>query len=108
MANNDDGSRINRQLTRKHYYYIIHHIGNTYREGSELAMSLAEIFRNEDKAEDRAALSNTTVELIAKFSAPIPENMKNKLHQQEISTLVSLIKQIDEFQTIEEINQYLK
>ncbi|MFD1387147.1 hypothetical protein ACFQ4Z_10030 [Oceanobacillus oncorhynchi subsp. oncorhynchi] len=71
-------------------------------------MSLAEIFRNEGKAEDRSALANTTVELITKFSIPIPEDWKNKLHQQEISTLGSLIKQVDEFQTTEEINQYLK
>jgi len=108
-SKNDDGFRVNRQLTKKHYYDIIHHIRNTYREKSKLAISLTEIFRNEGKAEGRAALANTPVELIAKFSAPIPEDMKNKLHQQqEISTLASFIKQIDEFQSIGEINQYLK
>ncbi|WP_339179604.1 hypothetical protein [Oceanobacillus sp. FSL W7-1293] len=81
MANNDDGSRINRQLTRKHYYYIIHHIGNTYREGSELAMSLAEIFRNEGKTEGKTALTNTAIRLITKFVAPPSEDIKQKIHK---------------------------
>ncbi|WP_080873154.1 hypothetical protein [Oceanobacillus timonensis] len=71
-------------------------------------MSLAEIFRNEGKEEGKEALANTAVALITKFVAPISEDLEDKLRQQEISTLESLIKQVDEFQNLEEIKQYLK
>ncbi len=33
--------------SKKYYYDIINHAGNTYKEVNELAMTLAEIFRNE-------------------------------------------------------------
>ncbi|MBM7601482.1 putative transposase/invertase (TIGR01784 family) [Virgibacillus halotolerans] len=102
----------NQHLTKMEYYDIIEHVGNTSREGSEMTMSLAEIFRNEGIEEGlqkgKAALANTAIELITKFIAPISEEMKNKLREQEINTLEALIKQIDEFQTIEEVKQYLK
>ncbi|WP_227994875.1 Rpn family recombination-promoting nuclease/putative transposase [Oceanobacillus sp. CFH 90083] len=108
--------RVNRRLTKKHYYDIINHAGNTYKEGSELAMTLAEIFRNEGmeeglkkgKAEGKAALANTAIRLITKFVAPLSEDIKKKIHKQEISTLETMMEHIDELETIEDVKQYLK
>ncbi len=113
--------RVHRHLTKNQYYDIINHIGNTYQEGSELAMTLAEIFRNEGKAEGRAegkeegrvegqtdALSNTAIRLITKFAAPLSEGIKTKICEQEISTLETIMDHIDEFETIEDFKQYLK
>ncbi|WP_268239075.1 Rpn family recombination-promoting nuclease/putative transposase [Oceanobacillus neutriphilus] len=96
--------RVHRHLTKNQYYDIIKHIGNTYQEGSELAMTLAEIFRNEGKEAGRAegkeegraegkeegraegkvegqtdALSNTAIRLITKFVAPLSESIKAKI-----------------------------
>lgn len=115
-SKNDDGFRVNRQLTKKYYYDIIHHIGNTYREGSELAMSLAEIFRNEGKeeglkkgkVEGKTALANTAIRLITKFVAPPSEDIKQKIYKQEISTLETMMDHIDEFETTEDVKRYLK
>ncbi len=97
--------RVQRHLTKKQFYDIIDHIGNTHQEGSELTMTLAEIFRNEGKEE---ALANTTIRLITKFAAPPSEEIKKKIHEQEISTLEAIIDHIDELETIEDVKQYLK
>lgn len=99
------------------YFLFEHKRENTYQEGSELAMTLAEIFRNEGKEEGRAegkeegkaeALANTAIRLIAKFVARPSEDIKKKIHDQEISTLETIIDHIDEFKTIEDVKQYLK
>lgn len=104
--------RVHRHLTKKQYYDIINHIENTYQEGSELAMTLAEIFRNEGKeegrAEGRAVLANTAIRLITKFVAPPSEDIKKKIHEQEINTLETIIDHIDELETTEDVKQYLK
>ncbi|WP_245833185.1 Rpn family recombination-promoting nuclease/putative transposase [Oceanobacillus timonensis] len=109
--------RVNRQLTKEQYYDIIDHIESNYQEGSELAMTLAEIFRNEGKEEGREegkaegkaeALANTTIRLITKFVAPLSEDIKKQIHEQEISTLETIIDHIDELETIEDVKQYLK
>ncbi|GAA0317277.1 hypothetical protein GCM10008931_05980 [Oceanobacillus oncorhynchi subsp. oncorhynchi] len=101
--------RVQRHLTKKQFYDIIDHIGNTYQEGSELTMTLAEIFRNEGKEEGRAeGIANTTIRLITKFVAPPSEDIKKKIHEQEISTLEAIIDHIDELETIEDVKQYLK
>ena len=101
--------RAHRHLTKKQYYDLINHIENTYQEGSELAMTLAEIFRNEGKEEGKAeGIANTTIRLITKFVAPPAEDVKKKVHEQEISTLETIIDHIDEFETIEDVKQYLK
>ncbi len=104
--------RVNQRLTKKHYYDIINHIGNTYQEGSKLIMTLAEIFLNEGKeegrAEAKAVLANTAIRLITKFVAPLSEDIKKKIHEQEISTLETMMEHIDELETIEDVKQYLK
>ena len=121
--------RVQRHLTKKQFYDIIDHIGNTYQEGSELTMTLAEIFRNEGKEEGRAegkaegkaegraegivegkaeALANTTIRLITKFVTPPSEDIKKKIYEQEISTLEAIVDHIDELETIEDVKQYLK
>ena len=97
--------RVQRHLTKKQYYDIIDHIGNTYQEGSELTMTLAEIFRNEGKEE---ALANTAIRLVTKFVAPPSEDIKKKIYEQEISTLETIIDHIDELEAIEDVKQYLK
>lgn len=53
-------------------YEIIEHVENTYSEGSEMAMSLTEIFRNDGKEEGATkALAKKTIRLITKFAAPL-------------------------------------
>ncbi|WP_080873722.1 hypothetical protein [Oceanobacillus timonensis] len=72
-------------------------------------MTLAEIFRNEGKEEGKAeALANTTIRLITKFVAPLAEDIKKQIYEQEISTLEIIIDHIDELETIEDVKQYLK
>ncbi|GGP17073.1 Rpn family recombination-promoting nuclease/putative transposase [Oceanobacillus neutriphilus] len=101
--------RVHHHLTKKQYYDIIKHIENSYQEGSELAMTLAEIFRNEGKEEGKIeGIANTTIRLITKFVAPPSEDIKKKVHEQEISTLETIIDHIDELETIEDVKQYLK
>ena len=54
------------------------------------------------------ALAKTAIKLIAKYVAPISEDLKKKLYQQEIDTLDLIIDRIDEFKTIEEVERLLK
>jgi len=88
-------------------------------------MTLAEIFRNEGKEEGRMegkaegiaegknkgiaeALANTAIRLITKFVAAPSEDIKKKIHEQEISTLEAIVDHIDELKTIEDVKQYLE
>ncbi|WP_339237577.1 hypothetical protein [Oceanobacillus sp. FSL W7-1281] len=53
-------------------------------------------------------IANTTIRLITKFVAPPSEDIKKKIHEQEISTLEAIVDHIDELKTIEDVKQYLK
>lgn len=68
-----------------------------------------EVGKIEGKMEGKTeVLADVAIRLITKFVAPIPENMKELVQQQEISTLESIIDNIDGFKNIEEIKKYLK
>ncbi|WP_058309071.1 RpnC/YadD family protein [Gracilibacillus massiliensis] len=88
-------------------------------------MSLAELFRDEGRQEGRQegrkqgrqegklegkteALANTTIRLITKFVAPVPEDLQQAIYEQDNETLESIIDQIDKFNTIDQIKQYMK
>lgn len=65
--------------------------------------------KREGKIEGKTeALADVAIRLITKFIAPFPENMKEKILQQEIATLESIIDHIDDFKNLEEVRQYLK
>lgn len=100
------------ELTNEDFHDIIEHVGKTYPEGSELVMTLAERFQEKGRKQGieqgRSALAKAAIKLITKYVAPPSEDVKEKLFQQEISTLENIIEHVDEYNTIEEVNRNLK
>lgn len=103
---------LDRQLTKKDFHDIIEYVEGTYFERSEMVMSLAELFRDEGRQQGKLegkteALANTTIRLITKFVAPVPEELQQAIYKQDNETLESIIDQIDAFTTIDQIKQYM-
>lgn len=97
------------ELTNDDFHDITEHVEKTYPEESELVMTLAERFQEMRRKQGiEQGIAKTAIKLIAKYVAPVPEDLKNKIYQQEIDTLDLIIDRIDEFKTIEEVERLLK
>ncbi|WP_194287444.1 RpnC/YadD family protein [Gracilibacillus oryzae] len=116
---------IDHQLTKEDFHDMIKYVESSYSEGSEVVMTLAEIFRDEGKREGKQegkregmqeglakgktqALASTVIRLITKFVAPVPEDLNQQIQKQDADTLEAIIDHIDEFNTINQVKQYLK
>ena len=95
----------NRQLTKDKFHDMITYVEDNYSEGSDRVMTLAEIFREEGM---QKAQVKTSIQLITKFVAPVSEDFKKKIQQQELPTLETIIMNIDEWKSLEEIEKILK
>ncbi|GAE94818.1 hypothetical protein JCM21714_4012 [Gracilibacillus boraciitolerans JCM 21714] len=100
-------------LTETDIHDIIDHVEKTFPEGSDIVMTLAERLEQKGKEEGKKegatnALVKTSVRLIEKYIAPVPNDIVQQLKQQDISTLETIIENVYEHKTLEEIKQYLK
>ncbi|GAE95255.1 hypothetical protein JCM21714_4474 [Gracilibacillus boraciitolerans JCM 21714] len=104
-------------LTETDIHDIIDHVEKTFPEGSDIVMTLAERLEQKGKEEGikegkregaTNALVKTSVRLIEKYIAPVPNDIVQQLKQQHISTLEKIIENVYEHKTLEEIKQYLK
>ncbi|WP_231735285.1 Rpn family recombination-promoting nuclease/putative transposase [Gracilibacillus massiliensis] len=124
---------LDRQLTKADFHDMIKYVESSYSEGSEMVMTLADLFRDEGKREGKKegmqegiqegmhkgiqeglakgkaqALASTVIRLLTKFVAPVPEELNQQIQKQDPETLEAIIEHIDEFDTLEQVKQYLK
>lgn len=103
-------------LTKKDMSKIIDKIENTYPEGSEVVMTLAEQLRAEGKVEGIAegiekgieeALVKTVTKLLTKKFGTLPEEFKTRIYKLDTVTLEVIIEDIFEYKSLEDVKKYL-
>lgn len=100
-------------LTKKDIKEIINKIENTYPEGSEAIMTLAEKFREEGKEEGiiegrQKERLNTTMKLLTKRFGALPEGIRMGISKLDSITLEVIIDGIFEYQSLEDVKKYIK
>jgi flagellar biosynthesis/type III secretory pathway protein FliH len=114
-----------RDLTKKDMEQIARQIETTFPEGSEVAMTLADILREEGMQEGlekgikeglekgrqegaSQALAKTALnQLTEKFGA-LPEHLKENIRQADLATLENILQNIFKYQSLDEVKKFLK
>lgn len=106
-----------RDLTKKDMEQIVRQIETTFPEGSEVAMTLADILREEGMQEGlekgrqegaSQALAKTALnQLTEKFGA-LPEHLKENIRQADLATLENILQNIFKYQSLDEVKKFLK
>ena len=100
------------KLTKEQLTTVIKELAVTYKEGSEITMTLAEVLREEgfeegiEKGETRA-FSKMAIKSLTKKFGIIPAEYREKLTQLDSITLETLTEEIDDFKTIEDVKKFL-
>lgn len=111
-------------MTRKDLKIILKRIENTYPEGSEIVMTLADILREEGKEEgllkgmERGMEKglekgkhderlNTALKLLEKKFGPLPERYKIKLSKLNAITLATIIDDIFDYKSLDDVKKYI-
>lgn len=108
-------------LTKSKYNEFIKKVETTYPEGSEMVMTLAQLFREEGKEEGLSkgmekglergkteALLKTAIKLLTKKFGLIPEELKTRISELDASTLDVMIDGILDYESLEDVNKYLQ
>lgn len=120
-------------LTKKDVEKIIKRFGTTYPEGSEVTMTLADMWRDEGVQQgiqqgiqqgmqqgmqegiqrgleigEAKALAKTAIRLLTKKFYTVPEEVKEGIFKLDTVTLEILIDDIWDYQTIEDVKKYLQ
>ena len=108
-------------LTTKDANKIIDKIKNTYPEGSEVVMTLAERFRQEgvEKGIEKGIMKgiakgrqeerlNTTMKLLTKKFGTLPEEIRIGISKLDSVTLEVIIDDIFEYQSLEDVKKYIQ
>ncbi|MCB7078618.1 DUF4351 domain-containing protein, partial [Caldibacillus thermoamylovorans] len=92
-------------------------IETTFPEGSEVAMTLADILREEGMQEGlekgrqegaSQALAKTALnQLTEKFGA-LPEHLKENIRQADLATLETILQNIFKYQSLDEVKKFFK
>lgn len=107
-------------LTNEQLDIVINELSDSFKEGSEVAMTLAESLRDEgfekgiekgleqgiEKGEARAFLKMAVKKLSNKFGI-LPAEYREKLLQLDSINLETFIDEIDNFTTIEDVRKFL-
>jgi hypothetical protein len=106
-----------RDLTKKDMEQIVQQIETTFPEGSEVAMTLADILREEGMQEGlqkgrqegaSQALAKTALnQLTEKFGA-LPEHLKENIRQADLATLETILQNIFKYQSLDEVKKFFK
>ncbi|MDD4570589.1 MAG: Rpn family recombination-promoting nuclease/putative transposase, partial [Tepidanaerobacteraceae bacterium] len=107
-------------LTKKDMNKIIDKIENTYPEGSEVVMTLAEQLRAEGiekgiekgRAEGREegreeALVKAVIKLLTKKFGMLPDEFKTRISKLDTVTLEIIIEDILEYKSVEDVKKYI-
>jgi predicted transposase YdaD len=115
------GKNTYQQITESDFQEITKDIEKIFVEGSEYAMTLAEMFRREGRQEGRQegwqegreegetmALVKATIKLLTKKFGIIPNDLKMRLQELDVASLEIIVEDILDMKSIDEINKYLK
>lgn len=103
------------KLTKSHMKEMFKQIGNTFLEGSELSMSLADILREEgmekgiEKGMQKSLVEMANQGLIMKFKK-VPTDISEGIEELSIPVLKAIIPKIireDGFKSLDEVREYL-
>ena len=99
-------------MTTKDVNKIIDKIENTYPEGSEVVMTLAEKLRAEGIAEGiekgrEEALVKATIKLLTRKFGTLPAEFKTRISKLDIVTLEIIIEDILEYESLEDVKKYI-
>lgn len=106
-----------KDLTKNDVEEMIKRFETTYPEGSGIAMTLADMWRDEGMEKgiqqgleigEAKALAKTAIRLLTKKFYTVPEGIKEGIYKLDTVTLELLIDDIWDYQTIEEIRKYLQ
>ena len=114
-----------RDLTKKDMEQIVQQIETTFPEGSEVAMTLADILREEGMQEGlekgikeglekgrqegaSQALAKTALnQLTEKFGA-LPEDLKEDIKEADLATLETILQNIFKYQSIDDVKKFFE
>ena len=95
-------------LTKKDMNDIVRKTKDTFLEGSEVIMTLAEQLRAEGMEKGRAeALVSTTIKLLTRKFGILPEEYKAGIAKLDAITLEIIIDGILGYQDLEDIKKYI-
>ncbi|SDL20773.1 protein of unknown function [Clostridium cochlearium] len=104
-------------MTTRDINEIIDKIENTYPEGSEVAMTLAEKLRQEgiekgiEKGREEGetkALIKTAIKLLTRKFGILPEELKMKISKLDTTTLEVIIEGILDYKSLEDVKKYIQ
>ena len=106
-----------RDLTKKDMEQIVRQIETTFPERSEVAMTLADILREEDMQEGlekgrqegaSQALAKTALQLLTEKFGALPEDLRENIRQADLATLETILQNIFKYQSLDEVKKFFK
>jgi len=102
-----------KSLTKRNINKMIHQIETNYPEGSEVTMTLAEMWMEEGREEGReeggvAALSETTIQLLTEKFGKVPQDIKDDILNSDMATLKLMLFNIFRYESIEDVRRYIQ
>lgn len=105
-----------RDLTKKDMEQIVQQIETTFPEGSEVAMTLADILREEGmqeglqkgRKEGVQALSKIALQQLTDKYGTLPEDLRENIRQADLATLETILQNIFKYQNIDEVKKFFK
>ncbi|MGG3853275.1 DUF4351 domain-containing protein, partial [Caldifermentibacillus hisashii] len=96
---------------------IARQIETTFPEGSEVAMTLADILREEGMQEGlekgrqegaSQALAKTALQLLTEKFGALPEDLRENIRQADLATLETILQNIFKYQSLDEVKKFFK
>ncbi|MEN0660274.1 Rpn family recombination-promoting nuclease/putative transposase [Caldifermentibacillus hisashii] len=106
-----------RDLTKKDMEQIARQIETTFPEGSEVAMTLADILREEGMQEGlekgrqegaSQALAKTALQLLTEKFGALPEDLRENIRQADLATLETILQNIFKYQSIDDVKKFFE
>ncbi|WP_346217123.1 Rpn family recombination-promoting nuclease/putative transposase [Caldifermentibacillus hisashii] len=106
-----------RDLTKKDMEQIVRQIETTFPERSEVAMTLADILREEGMQEGlekgrqegaSQALAKTALQLLTEKFGALPEDLKEDIKEADLATLETILQNIIKYQSIDDVKKFFE
>ena len=103
-----------RDLTKKDMEQIVRQIETTFPERSEVAMTLADILREEGMQEGlekgrqegaSQALAKNALQLLTEKFGALPEDLKEDIKEADLATLETILQNIIKYQSIDDVKK---
>lgn len=101
-----------KSLTKRNVEKMITQIEMNYPEGSEVTMTMAEMWMEEGREEGReeggaAALSETAIQLLTEKFGKIPQDLKDAILKTDTTTLKLILFNIFRYESLEDVRKYI-